>query len=243
MATCLYWSPRAALSHRAAGVLHRLVGFTRAKVEVVVPRNRKRVRSDRIVVHWTQDPIPNEDITTIDGIPVTKPARTLLDLATVEPEEVVERCLDDALRRRLVSLPFLERWLADPRRERHRGTSILRRLVEARATIGTTDSPLETHVLRLLREEGLPIPMLQYEVRDGARFVARVDFAYPDERVAIEADGFRYHDDRRGFDDERARGNDLEALGWRVLRVTSQHLELHRASVAEWVRRALGREA
>ena len=97
MATCLYWGPRAALSHRAAGLLLRLIDFPRARVEVVVPRNRKRVRSDEIVVHWTQDPIPDEDITTIDGIPVTKPARTLLDLATVEPEEVVERCLDDAL--------------------------------------------------------------------------------------------------------------------------------------------------
>ena len=81
--------------------------------------------------------------------------------------------------------------------------------------------------------------MLQYVVRDGDRFVARVDFAYPDERVAIEADGYRYHDDRRTFDDERARGNDLEALGWRVLRVTSEHLERHRESVAEWIRRAL----
>jgi hypothetical protein len=227
------------LSHRAAGVLHRLLGFSRARVEVVVPRNRKRVRSERVIVHWTQDPIPDEDITAIDGIPVTKPARTLLDLATVEPEDVVERCLDDALRRRLVSLPFLERWLADPQRRRHRGTSVLKRLVEARATIGATDSPLETQVLRLLREEGFPIPMLQYVVRDADRFVARVDFAYPDERVAIEADGFRYHDDRRGFDDERARGNQLEAMGWRVLRVTSQHLEAHGESVAEWVRRAL----
>lgn len=170
---------------------------------------------------------------------MTKPARTLLDLATVEPEEVVERCLDDALRRRLVSLPFLESWLADPRRSRHRGAPLLRRLVAARATVGVTDSPLETQVLRLLREEGLPIPMLQCVVRDGDRFVARVDFAYPDERIAIEADGFRYHDDRRTFDDERARGNELEALGWRVLRVTSQHLDQDPASVAAWVRRAL----
>ncbi len=83
--------------------------------------------------------------------------------------------------------------------------------------------------------------MLQYEVRDGSRFVARVDFAYPDHRVAIEADGFRYHDNRRGFDDERARGNQLEAMGWRVLRVTSKHLEQNPEGVVGWVGRALGR--
>lgn len=116
---------------------------------------------------------------------------------------------------------------------------VLRRLVEARTLAGVTDSPLETAVLRLLREEGLPVPMLQFEVRDGDRFVARVDFAYPDQGVAIEADGFRYHDGRRHFDHERARGNDLEALGWRVLRVTSKHLERHRPDVAKWIRRAM----
>jgi hypothetical protein len=46
-----------------------------------------------------------------------------------------------------------------------------------------------------------------------------------DEQVAIETDGFRYHDRRHEFDDERARGNDLQGMGWQVLRVTSKHLE------------------
>src|SRR5439155_2701640 len=190
MAACLYLGPRAVLSFRAAAALRNLVGFARARVEVTVPRNRNRSGSRQILIHWTQDPIPEEDVTTIDGIPVTGPARTLLDLATVEGEDVVERCLDDALRRRLVSLKFLERWLADPCRKRHRGAPVLQRLVAARATIGTTESPLETQVLRLLRNAGLPTPMLQYIVRDGSRFIARLDFAHPDDRVAIEADGF-----------------------------------------------------
>ncbi len=86
-------------------------------------RKRNRSRSSKVRIHWLAEPIPEEDVTTIDGIPVTKPARTLLDLAGTEPEHVVERCLDDALRRRLVSLSFLERWLADPRRARHRGAA------------------------------------------------------------------------------------------------------------------------
>jgi hypothetical protein len=239
MAACLYLGACATLSFRAAAVLRGSPVFTRSGIEVTVPRNRHPSRSRRIIVHRLQEPIPDEDITTIDGIPVTKPARTLLDLATVESEEVVERCLDDALRRRLVSLPFLESWLEDPRRSRHRGARMLQRLVAARATVGVTESPLEAAVLKVIRDAGLPTPMLQYEVRDGDRFVARVDFVYPDERVAIEADGFRFHDDRRGFDEERARGNELEALGWRVLRVTSRHVEQDPEGVIAWVRRAL----
>ena len=207
-----------------------------------MPRNRNRPGARNVIIHWTKEPIPEEDITTIDGIPVTKPARTLLDLATVEGEDLVERCLDDALRRRLVSLPFLERWLTDRRRRRHRGASLLRRLIDDRATIGVTESPLETQLLKRFREAGLPIPMLQYVLRDGDRFVGRLDFAYPEERVAIEADGFRYHDTRASFDAERTRTNEIQALGWRLLRVTSKHLEEDPESVVKWVRQALGIE-
>ena len=117
----------------------------------------------------------------------------------------------------------------------------MRRLVDARLDHGVTESPLEHDVLRLLKEAGLPDPQLQYILRDGDRFVARLDFAYPESRVAIEADGFRYHADRHAFDDDRARANAVQALGWRVLRVTAKHLEQDPVGVAAWVRRALSR--
>ncbi|MHB8511578.1 MAG: type IV toxin-antitoxin system AbiEi family antitoxin domain-containing protein [Actinomycetota bacterium] len=241
LATCLHFGSTTALSYRAAAYLRGIDAFKKPKVEVSVNRNRNISKLNRVIVHRTNDPIPKEDITTIDGIPVTKPARTLLDLCTVEPEDVIERCLDDYLRRKLVSLPFLERWLAGPRRKNHRGAPVLRRLLEVRATTGITDSPLESQVLRLLKESGLPIPMLQYVVEAEGRFIARVDFAYPDRMIAIEADGYRYHDGRTEFDGERARGNELESLGWCVLRVTSKHLQEDPESVVDWVRRALSR--
>ncbi|MGH2796002.1 MAG: type IV toxin-antitoxin system AbiEi family antitoxin domain-containing protein [Actinomycetota bacterium] len=63
----------------------------------------------------------------------------------------------------------------------------------------------------------------------------------PEHRVAIEADSFRYYDTRRSFDAERARGNELLALGWQVLRVTAKHLAEDPDSVAAWVRKALSR--
>jgi hypothetical protein len=239
MSACLSLGVRTVVSFRAAAALRNFPGIKRVRVEVTVPRNRHRIGSSEIIIHTTREPIPEEDVTTIDGIPVTKPARTLLDLATVEPEAVIERCLDDLLRRHLVSLSFLERWLQDPRRRRHRGTKVLQRLVAARATMGVTESPLETELLKLLQRSGLPIPMLQYVVEDHGRFVARLDLAYPAARVAIEADGFRYHDGRKAFDSDRARGNDLQTLGWNVLRITSQHLAEDPIGVARWIRRAL----
>lgn len=241
LATCLHFGAGTAVSFRSAASLRGVSGFKRHTLEITVPRDRNRRAPNSVTIHSEPGGISPEDITTLDGIPVTKPARTLLDLATVEPEEVVERCLDEWLRRHLVSLPFLDRWLNDPIRKRHRGSALLERLVDIRATVGVTESPLETDFLKLIRSEGLPIPMLQYVVRDGERFVGRVDFAYPDQRVAIEADGFRHHDQRRSFDAERARGNDLLALGWVVLRITSKHIEEDPEAVTTWVRRALNR--
>ena len=241
LATCLHFGAGSAVSFRSAALLRGVSGINRGMLEVTVPRNRNRRGSGSLTIHSEPGGIPSEDITTIDGIPATAPARTLLDLATVLREEAVERCLDEWLRRRLVSLPVLERWLEDPLRRRHRGVGVLRRLVDARVTIGVTESDLETKFLNLLRSNEVPIPMLQYVVQDGARFVGRVDFAYPDQRVAIEVDSFRHHDQRRSFDAERARGNDLLALRWMVLRVTSKHIEEDPKGVASWVRRALRR--
>ncbi|MFA5891326.1 MAG: type IV toxin-antitoxin system AbiEi family antitoxin domain-containing protein [Actinomycetota bacterium] len=239
MAACLHLGPGATLSFRAAATLCGMTDIKTRRLEVTVTKHRNRSGNPRIVIHIPEDPSPPEDLTTIDGIPVTKPARTLLDLATIESADVLEQCLDDALRRRLVSIAFLERWLADPQRKRHRGARRLQRLVDERAARGVTESPVETSVLQLIRSRRLPLPMLQYVVTDAGRFIARLDFAYPDQRVAIEVDGFRHHDTRATFDDERARGNAIEALGWRILRVTAAHLERDPDAVIAWIARAL----
>jgi very-short-patch-repair endonuclease len=82
--------------------------------------------------------------------------------------------------------------------------------------------------------------MLQYRIEDHGRFIGRVDFAYPERRVAIELDSFRHHDARGTFDDERARGNNIETLGWRVLRITPAHVKREPDLVAGWIERALG---
>lgn len=194
-----------------------------------------------MTVHWLSEPIPDQDIATILGVPATKPARTLMDLAATESAASTESYLDGYLRRGLVSVRFLAKWLDDPRRVRQRGAQTLRRLVEARTTIGVTDSDLEKKVLRCLRDAGLPTPRLQYQIFDGDTFVGRVDFAYPDEKVAIEADSFQFHHGRQSFDHDRARGNDINALGWQVLRVTSTHLDRDPRALERWVRQALAR--
>lgn len=235
LAVCLFLGDEAVISHEAAAAHTNVAGFARGRIVVTIPARRNRPSSLRDVkIHVTKHPLLPSEITRIDGILVTRPARTLLDLAATSPKEKIEIALDDLLRRRVVTIEYLTRRLSDPRRAPHRGTKILRGLLENHPG---TESPLERRVLPLLlAETDLPRPVCQYEVFDGEAFLGRLDFAYPEHKVGIEPDGFEFHDGRAHFDEERTRTNGLEAAGWRVLRLTSAHTD---EEIRRWVRRAL----
>ena len=83
------------------------------------------------------------------------------------------------------------------------------------------DSAPEARVARLLVRAGLPRPEQQHPVRAGGR-TYRLDLAYPQAQLAIEYDGWDFHSTREAFDRDRARANDLELAGWRILRFTSR---------------------
>ena len=98
---------------------------------------------------------------------------------------------------------------------------MLRTLLDQRSDAARlSESVLEAHMLRLLRDHSLPGPVAQHEVRVGRRFVGRVDFAYPRRKVAIEVDGYECHSSLAAFRRDRARQNELVAAGWTVLRFT-----------------------
>ena len=79
--------------------------------------------------------------------------------------------------------------------------------------------------MRLLRAAGLPEPEVQYPIRDGARVVARVDFAYPEMRLAIEVDGYRWHGGRSAWARDLNRGNNIAARSWRTLHIAKEHMD------------------
>ncbi|HEX2196196.1 MAG TPA: DUF559 domain-containing protein, partial [Actinomycetota bacterium] len=101
------------------------------------------------------------------------------------------------------------------------------------------ESVLESRLARLLRRCGLPRPESQYRVVRGGRVVARLDFAYPDEMVAIEADGYRWHGDVARWQADLARRNELARLGWTVLHFTWHDVTKRRENVLATVRAAL----
>ncbi len=229
------------VSGMSAGRLHLLDGMTRdqrpgppSPIEVTSTR-KTRVRG--IVAHL--DPfLSADDCTRFEGVPVTTVARTIVDLARRCHRALVERALDDALRRRLTDLGKIEQTAGRARGRGRRSMHMLDAVIAARRPEdGLAESRLEQRVLRALRAGGLPAPVPQYPVATR-RHTVRLDLAYPVVKLGIEVDGFEFHKERRAFDVDRRRANDLLVAGWTLLRVTSA---MSNDEMVELVGRALER--
>jgi hypothetical protein len=131
---------------------------------------------------------------------------------------LLEEAVDDVLCRRLTTLARLRR-RADELGPR-RGSEALRAILEAWAGDGVAANVAEMRVVRLLIDAGLPVPVRQYELWVDGELIARFDIAYPEERLAIELDSFRWHAGRGPFRSDRVRANRVTAAGWRLLRAT-----------------------
>jgi G:T-mismatch repair DNA endonuclease (very short patch repair protein) len=90
---------------------------------------------------------------------------------------------------------------------------------------GLAGSPQESRLRLLIHRSGLPLPVAQFRVMDGDRFIARVDFAWPDRKVVVEYDGL-WHAESGQFARDRRRLNELRAAGWTVVFVTAA--DMHR---------------
>jgi very-short-patch-repair endonuclease len=200
-------------------------------VEIGVARNRHlRVSPSLHRVRY----LVAGDITRREGLRITTPLRTLTDLATLRDPALLERCVESALRLRLVADSELRRveWVLARAGGPTWRTVVDRRPVGAPAT----ESDAETAFVQLCRRFGLPEPTRQLEVVLGRRH--RLDFAWIDERVAVEVDGRAVHGpDMLGADLRRQ--NRIVLAGWLILRFTYEDLVRFPADTAQQVGRAL----
>jgi hypothetical protein len=213
LAACWAGGFRAAASHRSAAALWKLAGGRRSIVEVTCPRWR-RARHEGLVVHETKA-LQGVDIAVVEGIPVTTPERTLLDLGAVCHESVVEMALDKLEHRGLVTRQSVQATLGRLAKQGRNGAGTLRRLLavqdrERRAP----ESEMETALIQCLRRDGWPEPVPQYEIRQGGVLVARVDAAYPQWRIAVEYQSDEHHSGRRASEHDNDRRLRIIAAGW-----------------------------
>ncbi len=133
---------------------------------------------------------------------------TLLDLGAVVRPIVVEQALDVALRRELTTLPRVRATLERLGKRGRDGTATLRAILDERAPRSNhTESPAETAMVRMLRRNGMPTPVLQYVVVERGIYLGRVDAAYPEHKIAIEYESYEHHTGKLALVRDSARRN------------------------------------
>ena len=205
MAAVLAAGEGSVLSHWSAATLWRMRPGTGPRSHVTLPRDR--LNSEAITFHQTQ--LPDDEVTTEQGIPVTTPARTLLDLAPLLPSPVLARMIDATPNRGADVMALLSRY---PRRA---GAPKLRAL--AARVQPMTRSDLEAKVLDAIGRAGLPQPQVNVVINGY-----EVDFVWREHGVIAELDTYMTHGSRTAFERDRERDRKLAIAGWTVVRITDE---------------------
>lgn len=219
MAAVLSCGPTAVLSHWAAAAHWGVAagGYTQVDVSVRTCSHREVVG---VRLH-RRGGLRADDVTVHDGIPVTTPIQTLIELAGDMDDPRLEQVVNEADRLDLVDPETLLRALdAFPSR---RGVARLRALLGARV-FRLTDSELERRFLRLVRRAKLPVPETGTRLNGFA-----VDFYWPRLGLVVETDGLRYHRTPVQQARDRERDQAHTAAGLTQLRFT--HAQVFRDPV------------
>lgn len=164
--------------------------------------------------------------------------RTVIDCARHLSEWEMDVLLDSAIRRGMPRSIFRSRMEAICVSGRPGGRLIKKIVAERDTEQGLTHSAFERLLLRTIKKARLPMPVCQWPYVDGD-FRAYIDLAYPELGIAIEADGYRWHDGRRAFEADRKRASELASRGWRVIHVTWLQLKYDSEAVVTTLERAL----
>lgn len=216
IAAVLSFGPGAVLSHRSAARLWNLLPDSRRAIDVTVARGGGRSRAN-VRIHHARALHP-DDVTILDGIPVTSVARTLLDLAAAENADRLEDAIERAETHKLFDLEAVEQLLM--RSPKHKGRRpLLTALTDVVQTVPGTRRELERAFQRLIKQARLARPEVNVEVGGY-----EVDVVWHEQRLVVELDSREFHLTRRAFEADRERDARLQVAGYRVIRITWRRL-------------------
>lgn len=223
MAAVLVCGKGAALSHGSAAALW---GIDRERGKLVNVSVSRRDKPRRAGIRTRARPsLPDSDILDVNGIPVTRPIRTLVDLATELTPSKLERAVNEADKRGLVDpdalREALNEFVGEP------GVQPLRKLLD-RHTFRLSDSALERLFRPIATAAGLPEPLTKAWVNGF-----EVDFLWPDLGLVVETDGLRYHRTPSTQARDRLRDQTHTARGLTTLRFTHRQVRFERARVRD----------
>jgi predicted transcriptional regulator of viral defense system len=220
----LAYAPDGVLSHASAAAAFSLLRSTALHITAGGGRKRR----PGIVFHRRRS-LPMDETTQLDGLPITTPARTLLDIAATGLNRTrLELAVDRAEKQRLLDFADLHALLA--RYAGARGTPSLKAVLASYSDPLDVRSELEALVLELCDAHGLPRPMVNCVIEGEVR-----DFCWPSRRLVVEADSYAWHRSPAALNADRERDVVLTLAGWRVLRFTYAQVTRRRA----WVGRSI----
>jgi very-short-patch-repair endonuclease len=207
--------PGAVASHRTAAWIYGLLRSRPGTIHLTAP-TRQRLKRD-FVVHFAR--LEDADVMTVDGIPVTSPARTVLDLAPDESRRDLGRLLKRADERELLDRRHFQELLAHT--VGHRGNAKLAAALRAyKPETDTLRSDLERRFRDLVLAAGLPRLQMNAAVEGY-----ELDAYWEAEAFAVELDVYATHGSPTSFEQDREREDDLLLAGIELIRVTDLRLE------------------
>jgi very-short-patch-repair endonuclease len=217
MAAVLACGEGAALSHFSAAVLWGMLTAGGGAIHVTSEARRRR---PGLVLH--QAALGGEELRKRAGIPVTAPARTLIDLADVAPRRTLERAIDEAEYLRLDCTGLT------PKHGRRGSGTISSVLAVHRPGSTRTRTELEEMFISLCDHHGLPRPEVNVHIEGY-----ECDFVWREQRLIVETDGGAAHGTNRAKMRDPLRDGDLMIAGWRVWRISYERLLREPDAIAE----------
>jgi very-short-patch-repair endonuclease len=234
MAAILHFRGHAVLSHRTAAAVWGLLDNLPPGVSLTIVGKQGRARHG-LCLHRVPR-LDRRDIRVRDGLPLTSPARTFLDLAAEATDAELEEAVAAGLIRGLARLDEIRAVL---RRARGRkGAARLARLLDAGQASGFTRSKAERQMRALLRAAELPQPRANVPLLG---YVA--DFLWSEHKLIVEVDGYLFHSDKTSFESDRRRDQVFAAAGYTVIRVTWTQLSTEPLAVVARIAQALAARA
>jgi hypothetical protein len=215
------------LSHRDAAALWGVRRSARGAIDITVVGATRRSRP-KLTIHSTGALQP-ADRMTVDRIPVTSIARTLLDLAEVVSPTQLQRAYEEAERLRILDVREVAELLA--RSNGRRGARRLSALLDYDpVAVVDSRSELESRFVDLVREAGIPLPHMNVIVEGY-----EVDAYWPEARLVVELQGYRNHSHRSAFERDHTKIARLKRAGCEVLPLTWRQVTRERRSVVDLI--------
>jgi very-short-patch-repair endonuclease len=221
----------AVVSHLSAACLWGLVTQPGELVDVTQRRHGPQLAG--VCVHRS-DTLTPKDVRIRQGLPVTSPARALLDSAPLlsdrQFELAFDRAMVDGRMRRSEVIELLAR------ANGHQGAALLAKQLDREHGTTLTRSQAEERALHLIREAGLPSPQVNVQIHGY-----ELDFYWPDHHLVLEIDGYAYHHTRRRFEHDHRKDATLRDRGEDVTRVTAGQVNDQPFAFVATITRALTR--